>query len=80
MPDWLRFIRGVVDSEDLPLSLSREKMQDSRLIVKLKDVLTRRIIRFLEQQSVKEPEKFEAFFKEFGQFIKEAGRELAHDA
>ncbi|TMW63455.1 hypothetical protein Poli38472_002396 [Pythium oligandrum] len=71
LPDWLRFVRGVVDSEDLPLSLSREKMQDSRLIVKLKDVLTRRIIRFLEQQSVKEPEKFEKFFKEFGQFVKE---------
>lgn len=50
LPDWLRFVRGVVDSEDLPLSLSREKMQDSRLILKIKDVLTRRIIRFLEQQ------------------------------
>lgn len=50
LPDWLRFVRGVVDSEDLPLSLSREKMQDSRLILKLKDVLTRRIIRFLEQK------------------------------
>uniref|UniRef100_K3WJY4 Histidine kinase/HSP90-like ATPase domain-containing protein n=1 Tax=Globisporangium ultimum (strain ATCC 200006 / CBS 805.95 / DAOM BR144) TaxID=431595 RepID=K3WJY4_GLOUD len=71
LPDWLRFVRGVVDSEDLPLSLSREKMQDSRLILKIKDVLTRRIIRFLEQQSTKEPEKFEKFFKEFGQFIKE---------
>lgn len=71
LPDWLRFVRGVVDSEDLPLSLSREKMQDSRLILKIKDVLTRRIIRFLEQQSTKEPEKFEKFFQEFGQFIKE---------
>lgn len=71
LPDWLRFVRGVVDSEDLPLSLSREKMQDSRLILKLKDVLTRRIIRFLEQQSNKDPEKFDKFFKEFGQFIKE---------
>ncbi|DBA03461.1 TPA: hypothetical protein N0F65_002869 [Lagenidium giganteum] len=71
LPDWMRFVRGVVDSEDLPLSLSREKMQDSRLIVKLRDVLTRRIIRFLEQQSTKDPEKFKQFFKEFGQFIKE---------
>lgn len=71
LPDWLRFVRGVVDSEDLPLSLSREKMQDSRLILKLKDVLTRRMIRFLEQQSTKDPEKFDKFFKEFGQFIKE---------
>jgi hypothetical protein len=46
-------------------------MQDSRLILKLKDVLTRRIIRFLEQQSNKDPEKFDKFFKDFGQFIKE---------
>jgi TNF receptor-associated protein 1 len=50
LPDWLRFVRGVVDSEDLPLSLSREKMQDSRLILKIRDVLTRRILRLLEQQ------------------------------
>lgn len=50
LPDWLRFVRGVVDSEDLPLSLSREKMQDSRLILKIRDVLTRRIVRFLDQQ------------------------------
>ena len=65
------FVRGVVDSEDLPLSLSREKMQDSKLILKIRDVLTRRIIRFLTQQSTKETEKYERFFKEFGQFIKE---------
>ncbi|EEY69328.1 heat shock protein 75 kDa, mitochondrial precursor [Phytophthora infestans T30-4] len=71
LPDWMRFVRGVVDSEDLPLSLSREKMQDSRLIHKIRDVLTRRIIRFLERESTKEPEKFEKFFKEFGQFVKE---------
>jgi len=50
LPDWMRFVRGVVDSEDLPLSLSREKMQDSRLIHKIRDVLTRRIIRFLERE------------------------------
>lgn len=71
LPDWMRFVRGVVDSEDLPLSLSREKMQDSRLIHKIRDVLTRKIIRFLERESTKNPEKFETFFKEFGQFIKE---------
>ncbi|TDH70740.1 hypothetical protein CCR75_004967 [Bremia lactucae] len=71
LPDWLRFVRGVVDSEDLPLSLSREKMQDSRLIHKIREVLTRRIIRFLERESSKDSEKFEKFFSEFGQFIKE---------
>ncbi|CAI5732978.1 unnamed protein product [Peronospora destructor] len=73
LPDWMRFVRGVVDSEDLPLSLSREKMQDSHLINKIRDVLTRRIVRFLERAgtSTKEPEKFEKFSTEFGQFIKE---------
>ncbi|CAH0479771.1 unnamed protein product [Peronospora belbahrii] len=71
LPDWMRFVRGVVDSEDLPLSLSREKMQDSRLIHKIRDVLTRRIVRFLEREATKDPEKFEKFFVEFGQFIKE---------
>ncbi|KAH9082527.1 hypothetical protein Ae201684P_009850 [Aphanomyces euteiches] len=71
LPDWMRFVRGVVDSEDLPLSLSREKMQDSRLLAKMKDVLTRRILKFLDDQARKEPEKFDEFFKEFGQFIKE---------
>ena len=50
LPEWLRFVRGVVDSEDLPLSISREKMQDSRLLTKIRDVLTRRIIRYLQQQ------------------------------
>ncbi|KAF0749708.1 hypothetical protein AaE_006949, partial [Aphanomyces astaci] len=71
LPDWMRFVRGVVDSEDLPLSLSREKMQDSRLLAKMKDVLTRRILKFLDEQARKDPEKFDQFFAEFGQFIKE---------
>ncbi|EQC28092.1 hypothetical protein SDRG_14185 [Saprolegnia diclina VS20] len=71
LPDWMRFVRGVVDSEDLPLSLSREKMQDSRLLLKMKDVLTRRILKFLDERARKDPETYDAFFKEFGMFIKE---------
>ncbi|OQS06978.1 heat shock protein 75 kDa, mitochondrial precursor [Thraustotheca clavata] len=71
LPEWMRFVRGVVDSEDLPLSLSREKMQDSRLLAKMKDVLTRRILKFLDERARKEPEKYDEFFKEFGMFIKE---------
>ena len=50
LPEWLRFVKGVVDSEDLPLSLSREKPQDSKLLARIKDVLTRKYIRFLEEQ------------------------------
>jgi HSP90 family molecular chaperone len=44
LPDWLRFVRGVVDSEDIPLNISRENMQDSRLITKISNVLVRRIV------------------------------------
>nr|CCA17288.1 heat shock protein 75 kDa putative [Albugo laibachii Nc14] len=71
LPEWLRFMRGVVDSEDLPLSLSRETMQDSRMVQKIKDVLVRRIVRFFQQQAIKEPEKYNQFYKDFNAFIKE---------
>ncbi|CAN0038357.1 unnamed protein product, partial [Discosporangium mesarthrocarpum] len=72
LPEWLRFVKGVVDSEDLPLSLSREKPQDSVLIKKIGGVLTRKILRHLQDLVKKDPEKFKGeFFKEFGPFLKE---------
>jgi len=71
LPDWMRFFRGVVDSEDLPLSISRENMQDSALIRKISNVLTRRLLKFLEDQSRKDKDKYLSFFREFGNFIKE---------
>jgi len=72
LPEWLRFVKGVVDSEDLPLSISREKSQDSRLIAKLKTALTRRFISELSKFARKDPEKFKTkFFPEFGHFLKE---------
>jgi TNF receptor-associated protein 1 len=43
LPSWLRFMKGVVDSEDLPLSIAREKAQDSLLLKKMNDVLTRKV-------------------------------------
>lgn len=72
LPEWLRFVKGVVDSEDLPLSLSREKPQDTALISRIGGVLTKKIIRFLLEMMRKEPEKYKgSFFKEFGPFLKE---------
>ena len=47
MPEWLSFVKGVVDSEDLPLNISRESMQDSALMHKLKTVLAKRVTKFL---------------------------------
>ena len=68
---FLRFIRGVVDSEDLPLSISREKPQDSQLLKRIKDVLTRKLIRFLDEQATSDPQKYKEFYIEFNYFLKE---------
>ncbi len=51
LPEWLRFMQGVVDSEDIPLNISRENMQDSALIKRINQVLTRRIIKFLDEEA-----------------------------
>jgi TNF receptor-associated protein 1 len=71
LPEWLRFLRGVIDSADLPLNISRESMQDSALVKKLSNVVVGRYLKFLAEQATKEPEKYVKFWKEFGIFIKE---------
>ena len=71
LPDWLRFVRGVVDSADLPLNISRESMQDSSLIQKLNKVITKRFLKLLEEKAKKEPEVYNDFWSKFGLFLKE---------
>jgi TNF receptor-associated protein 1 len=71
LPKWLRFVKGVVDSEDIPLNLSRELLQDSSLIRKLRTVLTNRILRYLQERSRKEPKSFMEFYKDYSFFLKE---------
>eukprot|EP00577_Skeletonema_sp_RCC1716_P008251 CAMPEP_0113389614 /NCGR_PEP_ID=MMETSP0013_2-20120614/9721_1 /TAXON_ID=2843 ORGANISM="Skeletonema costatum, Strain 1716" /NCGR_SAMPLE_ID=MMETSP0013_2 /ASSEMBLY_ACC=CAM_ASM_000158 /LENGTH=746 /DNA_ID=CAMNT_0000272703 /DNA_START=80 /DNA_END=2320 /DNA_ORIENTATION=- /assembly_acc=CAM_ASM_000158 len=72
LPDWCRFIKGVVDSEDLPLSISREKPQDSALVGKMRKALTRKLISHLSKMMRKEPEKYkDEFYKEYNFFLKE---------
>jgi molecular chaperone HtpG len=71
LPEWLRFLKGVVDSEDLPLNISRETMQDRALIEKLNRVITKRFIKFLEEEAEKRPEPYNEFYKEFGIYLKE---------
>ena len=70
-PEWLRFLKGVVDSEDLPLNISRETMQDSALLRKLNDVLTKRVLKWLDEEAKADPEKYDKFFTEHGHCIKE---------
>ena len=70
-PEWLRFLKGVVDSEDLPLNISRETMQDTSLMQKLNKVLTSRFLKFLDEQSEKEVEAYAKFYTEYQRFLKE---------
>lgn len=70
-PEWLRFLKGVVDSEDLPLNISRETMQDTSLMQRLNKVLTGRFLKFLDETAEKEPELYETFYKEYQRFLKE---------
>lgn len=71
LPDWMRFVRGVVDSEDLPLNISRESMQDSALLRRIASTVTSKFIRFLADQAKEDPEKYAQFHAKFGAFIKE---------
>lgn len=71
LPKWLRFVKGVVDSEDIPLNLSRELLQNSALIAKLRNVLTARILRHLQECAKKEPVEFFEFYSEYSLFLKE---------
>jgi len=71
LPEWLRFLKGVVDSEDLPLNISRQSLQDNALVVKLRRVLTKRFVKFLGEEAEREPGKYLEFWKTFGIFLKE---------
>ena len=71
LPEWLRFLKGVVDSEDLPLNISRQALQDNALVVKLRKVLTKRIIKFLAEEAERDADTYSNFWKTFGIFIKE---------
>lgn len=71
LPEWLRFLKGVVDSEDLPLNISRQALQDNALVAKLKKVITSRFLKFLKDQAKNETEQYEKFWKTFGLFLKE---------
>ncbi|XP_038213491.1 heat shock protein 75 kDa, mitochondrial [Zerene cesonia] len=71
LPKWLRFVKGVVDSEDIPLNLSRELLQNSALIAKLRHVLTNRFIKFMIDNAQKDPVGYDAFYKDYSLFFKE---------
>jgi molecular chaperone HtpG len=71
IPEYLRFLRGVVDSDDLPLNLSREILQKDRQIALIRRSLTRKVLEELKSLKEKNPETYLAFWKEFGPVLKE---------
>jgi HSP90 family molecular chaperone len=71
IPGYLRFVKGVVDCEDLPLNISREGYQDTNLINKLRNVITRRILKLLDDEARKDPEKYTKWYNDFANFLKE---------
>lgn len=71
LPEWLRFLKGVVDSEDLPLNISRQALQDNALVAKLRRVITKRFLKHLDEEATKEPEQYLKFWSTFGLYLKE---------
>lgn len=71
LPEYLRFVQGVVDSEDLPLNVSRETIQSTPLMARLKKVITGQIIKELETLARNNSEKYHTFWQEFGVYLKQ---------
>jgi TNF receptor-associated protein 1 len=71
LPEWLRFLKGVIDSEDLPLNISRETMQDKALLDKLGKVITKKFLKMLEDEAAQRADGYAEFYREFGIFLKE---------
>lgn len=71
LPEWLRFLKGVIDSEDLPLNISREMLQDNSLIRKINDIITKRFLKHIEGIAKNNADEYEEFYKLFSRFLKE---------
>jgi len=71
VPQYLRFLRGVVDSEDLPLNISRETLQHNPVIDKIRESLTKKVLGELKKKAEKEPNEYAAFWQNFGAVLKE---------
>ena len=75
MPNYLRFMRGLIDSNDLPLNVSREILQDNKVTAALRKALTKRSLQMLEKLAKEDADKYQQFWKEFGLVLKEGPAE-----
>jgi molecular chaperone HtpG len=79
LPNYLRFVRGVVDADDLPLNVSREILQQNRQLERIKSACVKRVLDLIEKLAKDEPEKFAMFYKAFGNTLKEGISEDANN-
>ncbi|WP_261414948.1 molecular chaperone HtpG [Serratia entomophila] len=75
MPNYLRFVRGLIDSNDLPLNVSREILQDSRVTQNLRGALTKRVLQMLDKLAKDDAESYQKFWQQFGLVLKEGPAE-----
>jgi molecular chaperone HtpG len=75
MPSYLRFVKGLIDSNDLPLNVSREILQDNKVTQSLRSACTKRVLTMLERMAKNDDEKYLSFWKEFGMVLKEGPAE-----
>ncbi|CCP06421.1 Chaperone protein htpG [Erwinia amylovora MR1] len=80
MPNYLRFVKGLIDSNDLPLNVSREILQDSRITQTLRGALTKRSLQMLERVAKDDEEKYQKFWQQFGLVLKEGPAEDSGNA
>ena len=80
MPNYLRFVRGLIDSSDLPLNVSREILQDSRITQSLRNALSKRALQMLEKVAKDDEEKYQKFWQQFGLALKEGPAEDSSNA
>ena len=78
IPEYLRFIKGVVDTEDLPLNISRETLQENAIIFKIRTVLVKKLLGHLKDFADSEPEKYSEFWQQFGRIFKEGHNDFAN--
>ena len=71
MPPYLRFLRGIVDSEDLPLNVSREMLQSNPMVARIRQQLTRRVLSELAKKASEAPDEYAKFWDNFGAVLKE---------
>ena len=75
LPNYLRFVKGLLDSNDLPLNVSREILQDNKITQAMRQGCTKRVLQMLEKIAKNEPEKYQSFWTEFGNVLKEGPAE-----